>query len=75
MCIRDRFISKIHDKISLVIAENRPFLLQTINSLFCILVTWYKANGKKYDLPIRLGNAEYACRIPQNSELINQRCV
>ena len=35
-------------------------------------VTWYKANGKKYDLPIRLGNAEYACRIPQNSELINQ---
>ncbi|MGG6549766.1 UNVERIFIED_CONTAM: BNR repeat-containing protein, partial [Prevotella sp. 15_C9] len=27
-------------------------------------VTWYKANGKKYDLPIRLGNAEYACRIP-----------
>ena len=35
-------------------------------------VTWYKANGKRYDLPIRLGNAEYACRIPQNSELINQ---
>lgn len=35
-------------------------------------VTWYKANGKKYDLPIRLNNAEYACRIPQNSELINQ---
>ena len=35
-------------------------------------VTWYKANGKKYDLSIRLGNAEYACRIPQNSELINQ---
>ena len=35
-------------------------------------VTWYKANDKKYDLPIRLGNAEYACRIPQNSELINQ---
>ena len=35
-------------------------------------VTWYKANGRKYDLPIRLGNAEYACRIPQNSELINQ---
>ncbi len=35
-------------------------------------VTWYKANGKKYDLPIRYNNAEYACRIPQNSELINQ---
>ena len=35
-------------------------------------VTWQKANGEKYDLPIRLENAEYACRIPQNSELINQ---
>lgn len=35
-------------------------------------VTWYKANGKKYELPIRYNNAEYACRIPQNSELINQ---
>lgn len=35
-------------------------------------VTWYKANGKKYELPIRYGNAEYACRIPQESELINQ---
>lgn len=34
--------------------------------------TWQKANGEKYELPIRLGNAEYACRIPQNSELINQ---
>lgn len=34
--------------------------------------TWYKADGEKYDLPIRLDNAEYACRIPQNSELINQ---
>lgn len=35
-------------------------------------VTWYKSNGEKYQLPIRLDNAEYACRIPQNSELINQ---
>ena len=35
-------------------------------------VTWYKSNGEQYKLPIRLGNAEYACRIPQNSELINQ---
>lgn len=34
--------------------------------------TWQKANGEKYELPIRLSNAEYACRIPQNSELINQ---
>jgi len=34
--------------------------------------TWCKSNGEKYTLPIRLDNAEYACRIPQNSELINQ---
>lgn len=35
-------------------------------------VTWCKSDGEKYQLPIRLDNAEYACRIPQNSELINQ---
>lgn len=35
-------------------------------------VTWYKTDGEKYELPITLSNAEYACRIPQNSELINQ---
>lgn len=35
-------------------------------------VTWYQSNGDKYELPIRLSNAEYACRLPQNSELINQ---
>lgn len=35
-------------------------------------ITWYKSNGEKYVLPIRLANAEYACTIPQNSELINQ---
>lgn len=34
--------------------------------------TWYKSTGERYELPIRLDNAEYACRIPQNSELINQ---
>lgn len=34
--------------------------------------TWYKSTGEKYKLPIRLSDAEYACRIPQNSELINQ---
>ena len=34
--------------------------------------TWQKANGEPYDLSIRMANAEYACRIPQNSELINQ---
>lgn len=35
-------------------------------------VTWYKATGEKCELPITLANAEYACYIPQNSELINQ---
>lgn len=34
--------------------------------------TWQKSNGETYNLPIREANAEYACRIPQNSELINQ---
>ena len=34
--------------------------------------TWQKSTGEPYSLPIRLSNAEYACRIPQNSELINQ---
>ena len=35
-------------------------------------VTWYKSSGEQYELPIKLSNAEYACRLPQNSELINQ---
>ena len=35
-------------------------------------VTWYKTNGQKYVLPIRMDHAEYACHIPQDSELINQ---
>jgi len=35
-------------------------------------VTWEKSNGEKYQLPITKATAEYACRIPQNSELINQ---
>lgn len=34
--------------------------------------TWYKTTGEPYELPITLANAEYACRIPQQSELINQ---
>ena len=34
--------------------------------------TWCQSNGKIYNLPIRKADAEYACRIPQNSELINQ---
>lgn len=34
--------------------------------------TWEKSTGERYTLPIRLENAEIACPIPQNSELINQ---
>jgi hypothetical protein len=33
--------------------------------------TWQKSSGQAYSLPITSGNAEYAVRIPQNSELIN----
>lgn len=35
-------------------------------------ITWEKSNGEKYTLPLNAANAEYACHIPQNSELINQ---
>jgi hypothetical protein len=34
--------------------------------------TWTKSTGEKYQLPINQANAEYACRINQGSELINQ---
>ncbi len=34
--------------------------------------TWEKSNGEKYTLPITASNAEYALKIPQGSELINQ---
>ncbi|MHC4616643.1 MAG: BNR repeat-containing protein [Planctomycetota bacterium] len=34
--------------------------------------TWRKSTGEKYTLPITAQNAEYARRIPQKSELINQ---
>lgn len=34
--------------------------------------TWEKSDGEPYALPITAKNAEYAWRIPQNSELINQ---
>ena len=34
--------------------------------------TWEKSTGEKYALPITAANAEYAIRIPQGSELINQ---
>jgi hypothetical protein len=34
--------------------------------------TWEKSTGEKYILPITAATAEYACHIPQKSELINQ---
>lgn len=34
--------------------------------------TWQRSDGSPYTLPITAGNAEYACQIPQGSELINQ---
>jgi hypothetical protein len=33
---------------------------------------WEDSNGRRYTLPITAASAEYAARIPQNSELINQ---
>lgn len=35
-------------------------------------ITWQKSTGEKYTLPVIAATAEYACRIPQKSELINQ---
>ncbi|MGI4749265.1 MAG: BNR repeat-containing protein [Janthinobacterium lividum] len=34
--------------------------------------TWEKSTGEKYTLPITAATAEYAVKIPQKSELINQ---
>jgi hypothetical protein len=34
--------------------------------------TWENSEGKKYNLPITSATAEYACKISQGSELINQ---
>lgn len=34
--------------------------------------TWQKSTGEKYQLPITAATAEYALKIPQSSELINQ---
>lgn len=34
--------------------------------------TWIKSTGEQYRLPINAATAEYACRISQGSELINQ---
>ena len=35
-------------------------------------LTWQKTTGERYQLPINQASAEYAVKIPQNSELINQ---
>ncbi len=37
--------------------------------------TWQKSTGEPYALPITEATAEYAARIPQNSELINQTAI
>ncbi|MCM1067340.1 MAG: BNR repeat-containing protein [Muribaculaceae bacterium] len=37
--------------------------------------SWQKSDGSAYTLPINAANAEYAWRIPQNSELINQTAM
>ncbi|RYY14776.1 MAG: neuraminidase, partial [Cytophagaceae bacterium] len=37
--------------------------------------TWQKSTGEAYKLPITEATAEYAARIPQNSELINQTSI
>ncbi len=34
--------------------------------------TWIKSNGDKYKLPMTIDNAEYAAKISQGTELINQ---
>ncbi len=35
-------------------------------------LTWERSNGERYTLPVTAASAEYAARIPQRSELINQ---
>ena len=35
-------------------------------------ISWQRSTGESYQLPINATNAEYICRIPQQSELINQ---
>jgi hypothetical protein len=35
-------------------------------------ITWQKSSGETYQLPVTASTAEYVCRIPQKSELINQ---
>lgn len=38
-------------------------------------LTWQNSKGIHYELPITAANAEYAVRIPQGSELINQTAM
>ncbi|MCA8830949.1 BNR repeat-containing protein [Hymenobacter pini] len=37
--------------------------------------SWQRSTGEAYQLPITAASAEYAARIPQNSELINQTSI
>jgi hypothetical protein len=37
--------------------------------------TWERSNGERYRLPITASSAEYAARIPEKSELINQTAM
>lgn len=37
--------------------------------------TWEQSDGRRYALPITAAGADYAARIPQNSELINQTAM
>lgn len=38
-------------------------------------LTWQRSDGTSYSLPITAGNAEYAAKISQQSELINQTAM
>ncbi len=38
-------------------------------------ITWLNSNHEKYSIPITASTAEYACRIPQGSNLINQTSI
>lgn len=38
-------------------------------------VTWERSNGIRYDLPMKASTVEYAARIPQHHELINQTSI
>jgi hypothetical protein len=38
-------------------------------------LSWERSTGEKYTLPITAATAEYACLIPQKSELINQTAM